>query len=44
MKISYPATVADVLDAGVNVLVAGSSVFGAADAKAAIDQLRSMEK
>lgn len=38
------ATVADVLSAGVNVLVAGSSVFGAPDAKAAIDQLRAMEK
>lgn len=38
------ATVADVLRAGVNVLVAGSSVFGAPDAKAAIDQLRAMEK
>lgn len=38
------ATVADVLSAGVNVLVAGSSVFGAPDAKAAIDQLRAMKK
>jgi ribulose-phosphate 3-epimerase len=37
------ATVADVLSAGVNVLVAGSSVFGAPDAKVAIDSLRAME-
>lgn len=37
------ATVADVLRAGVNVLVAGSSVFGAPDAKVAIDSLRAME-
>ncbi len=36
-------TVADVLAAGVNVLVAGSSVFGAADAKAAIDKMRALE-
>ena len=37
------ATVADVLAAGVNVIVAGSSVFGAPDAKAAIDRMRALE-
>ena len=37
------ATVADVLAAGVNVIVAGSSVFGAFDAKAAIDRMRALE-
>ena len=38
------ATIADVLAAGVNVIVAGSSVFGAADAKVAIDGMRVLEK
>jgi len=38
------ATIADVLSAGVNVIVAGSSVFGAADAKAAIDRMRALEE
>ena len=37
------ATIRDVLSAGVNVIVAGSSVFGAADAKAAIDGMRALE-
>ena len=37
------ATIRDVLDAGVNVIVAGSSVFGVSDAKAAIDAMRALQ-
>lgn len=38
------ATIKDVLAAGVNVIVAGSSVFGVADAKGAIDKMRVLEQ
>lgn len=37
------ATIKNVLSAGVNVIVAGSSVFGVKDAKAAIDKMRTLE-
>ena len=38
------SNVADVLAAGVNVVVAGSAVFGAPDPEAAIKSMRAMEK
>ncbi|MBR6726981.1 MAG: ribulose-phosphate 3-epimerase, partial [Clostridia bacterium] len=37
-------TLADVLAAGVNVIVAGSSIFGAADPAAAIAKMRTTEQ
>ncbi len=38
------ANLAEVLDAGVDVVVAGSAVFGAADPSAAVAQMREIEK
>ncbi|MBQ8357109.1 MAG: ribulose-phosphate 3-epimerase [Clostridia bacterium] len=37
-------TIADVLKAGVNVIVAGSSIFGAADPASAIADMRALEQ
>ena len=38
------ANLSDVLDAGVNVIVAGSAIFGAPDPAAAISKMRELEK